>query len=121
MNKLWQLIIYRIMHFGTIPLCNGIASRAPRLGTFCFPLCYRCTFILLFTFLTLLYRKNKMLSLKWIIVLLCPMVIDGMLQTFFHIMSTNVRRSLTGALFGIALGYILKRVYFYIDKEKPVV
>lgn len=48
-----------------------------------------------------------------------PMLVDGSLQTFMMIESTNLRRSITGALFGIAVALLLKRAYLFIDKEKP--
>lgn len=44
-----------------------------------------------------------------------PMVVDGSLQTFFGIMSTNFRRSLTGGLFGFGLGSIIGDMYRYLD------
>ena len=45
------------------------------------------------------------------------MTIDGGLQTFFGIMSTNLRRSLTGGLFGIALGGFVTRLFLQLDKS----
>ena len=38
------MIFERIKNeFGKAPLCNGRPERAPHLGTFVFPLCWRCT------------------------------------------------------------------------------
>lgn len=108
--------IERISQIGQIPLCNGIASRAPHLFGYCFILCYRCTFILLFFIGTLCFlQKKKVKSIKYVWILLLPMIIDGSLQTFFGFMSTNFRRSFTGALFGLALAYIVDYLFLKID------
>lgn len=119
MIALINYIIERFSRFGEIPLCNGMASRAPHIFGFCFPLCYRCTFIALFFFITLfiLYQYKKKLPWYFIIIAVLIMTIDGGLQTFFGIMSTNLRRSLTGGLFGIALGAFVTRLYLYLDQE----
>lgn len=119
MIALINFIIERFSHFGEIPLCNGIASRAPHIFGFCFPLCYRCTFIVLLFFITLfiLYKYKKKLPWSLIIIAMMIMIVDGGLQTFFGIMSTNLRRSLTGGLFGVALGAVVTRIYMYLDQE----
>ena len=115
-----KLIIERLLLLGKVPLCNGIADRAPHLFGICFPLCYRCTFIFLTFFITLyvIYKKEVVIGYIW--VLLIPMIIDGSLQTFMSIESTNFRRSITGMLFGIAMAFIVKRIYQFIDKKIPV-
>lgn len=111
-------LIERILLFGKVPLCNGIASRAPHILGFCFPLCYRCTFILLSFCLTFLmiYKKEK-INIKYVYILFIPMIIDGCLQTFAGIESNNLRRSITGFLFGFALAVIIKRIFIYLDQR----
>lgn len=112
-----QFVIERISQIGTIPLCNGMASRAPHLFGYCFILCYRCTFILLLFGCTLWFLRKKIVSsIQCVWLLLIPMVLDGGLQTFFVIESTNVRRSITGAMFGIGIGYIMKYICHKIDE-----
>ena len=112
MDVIWQ----RILLIGIVPLCNGIASRAPHFFGYCFILCYRCTFILVFGIGTLWYLKKKTVSsIKYIWILLIPMIIDGSLQTFMDIPSTNFRRTLTGAVFGIGIGYIIKYLWQKVD------
>lgn len=119
MDSFIQFILERLSQFGKIPLCNGIASRAPNLFGFCFPLCYRCTFLFLGFFIALVvcYRYKKTIPIMLSIICLLPMIIDGGLQTFFGIMSTNLRRTLTGGLFGVAMGIIVARIYVYIDQK----
>lgn len=49
--------------------------------------------------------------------LLIPMVIDGCLQTFWRIESTNIRRIITGGLFGSGLGLLMTRLFIQVDKN----
>ena len=100
-------------------MCNGIAERAPHIFGFCFPLCYRCTFVVILFSITLYisYKYKRSIPIYVIILCMLPMIIDGSLQTFFGIMSHNFRRALTGALFGFALGMLVTKAYIYIDKK----
>lgn len=115
-----RIMIKRLLLLGKIPLCNGIADRAPQILGICFPLCYRCTFVIIGFFLTLFLIYKKEITAKHIWILLLPLIIDGCLQTFLMIESHNIRRSITGMLFGIAMAFIVKRIYNYIDKKTPV-
>jgi len=112
-------LIKRLLLIGKIPLCNGIASRAPHIFGFCFPLCYRCTFVLLSFFITfvLIYKKEKINIKNIYLILLLPLIIDGSLQTFCSIESNNLRRSITGILFGIALAILIKKLFIKIDER----
>lgn len=113
-----EILLERLFMLGQVPLCNGIPERAPHILGICFPLCYRCTFIFLAFFITLfiIYKKEQ-INIKYVWILLLPMIIDGSLQTFLMIESTNIRRSLTGMLFGIAVAMIVKKIYVFIDKK----
>lgn len=44
------------------------------------------------------------------IVLIIPMIIDGYIQYFTRWNSTNFRRALTGALFGIGISIITEKI-----------
>lgn len=115
MSKIIDLMIYRFSHIGEIPLCNGISSRAPHIMGFCFPLCYRCTFIILTMLLSLwfVYRYHKTMKIYWLFICLIPMIFDGCIQTFLGFESTNMRRIITGSLFGMSLGQLI-----YLGVEK---
>ena len=115
-----RIMIERILLLGKIPLCNGIVDRAPQILGICFPLCYRCTFVIISFFITLFLIYKKEISIKYIWLLLLPLIIDGSLQTFFMIESNNIRRSMTGMLFGIAMAFIVNKIYNFIDKKIPV-
>lgn len=112
------LLIERLKHIGEIPLCNGIKSRAPHLWGICFPLCYRCSACLITFVLTLFVCYHKPPK-KLFLYILCmiPMIIDGGLQVFFAIESTNIKRVITGALFGYGIGMLVLYLYQYIDEH----
>ena len=119
MSSLIDFIYQRLSQFGSIPMCNGISERAPHILGFCFPLCYRCTFIVILFIMTLYiaYKHKKTIPLYVIFLCMLPMIIDGSLQTFWGMMSNNLRRALTGAVFGYALGMLVTKAYIYIDKK----
>ena len=119
MNKIITFLIERFSQIGKIPMCNGIANRAPHIMGFCFPLCYRCTFIVIVFVVTLLilYRFKIKLSMKGLGLCMLPMIVDGGLQTFFGIMSNNWRRAITGGIFGFGLAGMIALLYMYLDER----
>jgi len=83
-------------------------------------LCSRCSGIYLSLLSTLFLsfiqqdvfkRKN----LKYAIVLLLPLIIDGTLQFIGPYTSSNIIRLTTGLLFGFSLGYLI--IYFTTSKN----
>lgn len=119
MINIVRFIWKRLSLIGTIPLCNGLPERAMHIGDFCFPLCYRCMFIVMMFFMILFiaYVYHKKVNLFFAVCMLVPMVIDGCLQTFMGVESTNIRRAITGALFGIGLGTIVSYIHLFIDQR----
>ena len=119
MNSFFQLLWQRIMNIGKhIPKkCGALLAKPLHKGIF--PLCYRCLFIVLGCFITLIicYRKKIKISLWIILLCVIPMIFDGGIQTFFGIISTNVRRSITGGLFGFGIGAFLSKLYMYLDEK----
>ena len=92
------------MRLGKVPLCNGRPERAPHIGNFCFPLCWRCTSILVgffawYTIQLMLPVVNPLIGM----ILIAPCAFDGFTQYVFDIESTNNRRIITGLLCGIGL------------------
>lgn len=99
-------IFFTIPRFGKYPLCNGKLHRGIVIGSFCFPLCARCTAIissLVFYYCIVPFQPNIILSLFLII----PTLIDGLLQYGFHIESTNFRRISFGLPSGIGIAGII--------------
>ena len=92
---------------GKCPLCNLREDTTFHIGNFCFPLCYRCCFIILGFLFGFFLMCQKIIiiqhSLFLVFLLILPCYIDGTLQYKFHKQSTNMRRILTGFLAGIGL------------------
>lgn len=107
-----EIIRSRIVAFGLLPICNLKADRGFFIGSFCFPLCVRCTSIvgaIILTVLVIIFAKVHMKGkgiILWII-LMIPCLVDGIMQYGFQIESTNFRRVWTGVLSGIGIGTII--------------
>lgn len=114
-----------IERFGNAPLCNGKAERALKIGNFVFPLCYRCTFIMLgliIAIICILYVTDKKMIKwkKWFLVpgglLIIPTFLDGLIQTFSDYVSTNFKRSITGFFAGIGVSICLYTMIFIVEE-----
>lgn len=97
-----EILLERLSYLGMVPLCNGNPARAPWFCGFCFILCYRCLAIIIGVVITLYYLKNHQPKIKYII-LIIPMIVDGMFQTFSPYVSNNILRVITGLLFGFGI------------------
>ncbi|MEK4297443.1 DUF2085 domain-containing protein [Paenibacillus sp. FSL R5-0914] len=100
--------------FGVIPLCNGKPKRAPHIGSFCLPLCWRCTSVVGSTIVcSALHLVAPIDYFKWgsgvlgagTVFFTLPMLWDGWIQYGRKLESTNLRRIITGALCGIGLWF----------------
>lgn len=91
-------------NFGKVPLCNLRAERAPHIGTFVFPLCWRCVGLLVGCVVATIIRLCVSIpSYPVIPIASClPLLIDWTIQRLSIRESTNVRRFVTGII--LALG-----------------
>ena len=96
------------------PVCNLRPDRAPRVGGYCCPICWRCSGVL--AALSLVTTPAALGALpRWAIacgaiVIAAPCVVDAVLQYRFGHESTNPRRAVTGWLFGSSLAVLLDLV-----------
>ncbi|MBP1869747.1 MULTISPECIES: DUF2085 domain-containing protein [Clostridium] len=95
--------------FKWLPIIFGCHCRADRSFYFKnkkFPICARCTGELIgmicSPFLFSFYQPTILLNL----ILMIPMLLDGFIQLLTHYESNNIKRVLTGLLFGYALSNI---------------
>ena len=109
-----SLQIHKVMRFfsniGKRPICNGHPERAPHIGTFCFPLCWRCSSFSLSCLIITPFLNYIACSLPvfFLSTLLCiPCLIDGVLQKCTDYQSSNKKRIITGGLAGIGLRLLL--------------
>ncbi len=92
--------------YGMEPLCNKIKDRAPILGSFVFPLCWRCCGLLggsLLGYWVGFSNIGAPIKIGLGCSLLIPLVLDSLLQKILEFESTNFRRVISGILFGIGL------------------
>ena len=107
-----EIIRGRIAAFGQFPICNLKADRGFFIGSFCFPLCVRCSAIIgaiIVTVLIILFAKVRMKK-EYVflgVILIIPCLVDGITQYGFQMESTNFRRVWTGVLSGIVIGEIV--------------
>ena len=108
MNYLLTVIENRMQSWGSEPLCNGHSERAPHIGSFCFPLCWRCTAITSGTAVLYWVNFNSLWespTMGFICAILCciPCLIDVYAQYYLNYESTNKRRIITGFMTGMGL------------------
>lgn len=79
-----------------------------------FPLCARCTGILIGYFLGIfLACATKCRHYLWLQLCLIPMIADGGIQLIFKKESTNFRRMITGILGGIGIIYLFISIHMF--------
>lgn len=107
-SKIINFILERLSYIGKAPLCNLNPEHGFCIMGFYFPLCIRCTGVLLgiiigsLMYFTLFANKKYTINIHLtFFALLLPMILDGTIQYVFDLESTNFRRILTGLLFGI--------------------
>lgn len=100
-----------IKNFGKVPLCNKIASRGFFIKGFCFPLCCRCSSIILsmiiFHFIFINLKINYIIAFILSLIFMIPTTIDYMRQFLYKKESNNFRRVITGAFAGIGIALFL--------------
>jgi len=99
-------IINRLRLFGHAPLCNLRPERAFRVGSFVFPLCARCTGLVVGVIVCFgCQALGAPVTLPVIvsIIMALPLPVDWTLQRAGILESTNARRFVTGIFFGFAL------------------
>lgn len=114
-SKIWK-------NLGKLPLCNLKEDTTFHIGNFCFPLCYRCTAIIICAscgnYLLQKYLISWQIFLIGLILIL-PCVIDGILQYNFRIKSTNKRRIITGMFAGfgasIVYKYCIEKIFIVVN------
>lgn len=107
-------LIRRLCRF----LCHQKEERCFKIRNYVFPICARCTGILISFLVSLVCIKNKIeISFFVSILLLSVMFCDWILQYFNILMSTNNRRFLTGLIGGVGLTYFYYHIIVYFVSE----
>jgi uncharacterized membrane protein len=105
------------MHFGKACGCHQKPERSPFFKDHQFFLCFRCSgiFISEIILAPLFYLLNLHFGF-YTLLFAIPLIIDGSIQHFFHIESTNTRRLITGCLGGYGIGIFVIHMIITIIK-----
>ena len=80
-----------------------------------FPICARCTGQLIGLILGIIIAfKIKDLSWFYIVLLMLPLIIDGVTQLLTKYESNNIKRVITGILFGIGFIFLFLKFHYFI-------
>ena len=101
--------------------CHQMPSRSFFVGEYQFPLCARCTGIMVGRVIALLLFPFVRIPLKIALIvlplLLVPLAVDGMVQKYTSYESNNFKRMVTGILWGYAeITLILLGIAFLVMK-----
>jgi uncharacterized membrane protein len=106
--------------WGKNPCCNRIPERAPHIGNFCFPLCYRCLGAVFGMAATCILHGTGYLHIEfgygtmgWMILLSLPAFFHHRMENKWGIRTRNRTRFVTGLLLGFAIEIPLVGWLFY--------
>lgn len=105
-DKIWiKLMEWFDKYWG----CHQMPERSFYFKKYQFPVCARCTGMILGYFLSFLSQPFFETKFTTLIVICVPMVLDGIIQYKTSYISNNQRRFITGTLFGYGfLGVIIQ-------------
>lgn len=79
-----------------------------------FPLCARCTGILIGYFVGIILACiTRCSNYAWFLLCLIPMIVDGGVQSLFKKESNNIRRLVTGILGGVGIIYTFISIHMF--------
>lgn len=105
-----DIIWVKLMQLGYMSGCHQLPERSFNMGDYQFPICARCTGVLIGQLIMLLQILFIIPNLLYCIIGIFIMFIDWFLQYIKVIPSSNFRRLTTG----IAAGYGIIGIYYYI-------
>ena len=108
LNNFIKDVHFRISMIGKLPICNQKCERAPIIQGLVFIFCYRCTGIIVGGIITTICKYFELVNQSYALLLLftLPCFLDGFMQKINIIQSNNLRRIITGLLFGIGLAFL---------------
>ena len=116
-----ELIWMKLMKVGSRLGCHQRADRSFSVGHYQFPVCARCTGILISTFIAYITFFKRRISVSKCVCMMMPLAIDGTLQYLGLYESNNKRRFITGLLWGFGCTYIRLNFYKHIIYDLSMV
>ncbi|MCR5273876.1 MAG: DUF2085 domain-containing protein [Clostridiales bacterium] len=116
-----QRWIFWMEFCGKYARCHQMPERSFFLGSYQFPLCARCTGIMLGRVLAVLLFPFVLLPMKTALlvlpILMLPLPIDGITQRFTKYESNNLKRVITGILWGFAtFTLVFTGIVYFVTK-----
>ena len=105
-----------LMLLGRVTGCHQMPERSFFLRGYQFPICARCTGVFIGQTLGIVSSHFFLLSKDWISFLCFIMFLDWYLQRMKLLLSTNIRRFVTGSLCGYGLGQAYFQIILYFIK-----
>lgn len=112
-DELW----IKCMEFGKILGCHQMPERSFFIKGYQFPVCARCTGVIISYFLALILFKKYKVPWQLCIIMAGIMLTDWSLQYFGIKESTNPRRFVTGLIGGFGLNTLKLKSYNFIIKQ----
>ena len=108
----WDKLWIKLMDFGDRIGCHQIAERSFFINGYQFPVCARCTGVIVGEVIAILLILLKInIDILWAITLLLVMGADWFLQYINLLESNNKRRLLTGISGGLGLTFIYYHIF----------
>lgn len=106
---------------GKFARCHQMPERSFFLRSYQFPLCARCTGIMIGRIVAILLFPFVLLPIKTSLIvfplLMLPLAVDGVVQRFSSYTSNNFKRVATGIMWGFAsISLILRGILFVVSK-----
>lgn len=97
--------------------CHQLAERSFFIYGYQFPVCARCTGIIVGYIASLIYAICfKQIGFILAVLFMLPMIFDGLLQLFTTYLSNNTKRFITGFVSGFGFIQIIKCIVLFIAK-----
>ena len=95
--------------------CHQKPERSFFLRGYQFPLCARCTGVLIgYLSAFLMLPLGVLIHVLLCLIFLVPLILDGGTQLVFNILSNNTRRFITGIFFGIGFIHFVANIFLFI-------
>ena len=95
--------------------CHQLPERSYFINGYQFPVCARCTGIIIGELFSLLFfTLNYSISFKYLLLSMIPMLLDGTIQYKTSYISTNLKRTTTGILFGFGFIQLIIHTILFI-------